>query len=73
MASRCGQAHTGDIAIGEHPQRTPFYGIVILVGVMVLATIVAMVGAPAAVQVAVYIFAAALAILGGALTLRDLS
>ncbi|WP_024796001.1 hypothetical protein [Tomitella biformata] len=61
------------MAIGEHPQRTPLYGIALLIGVMVAATVVTMAEAPTGVRIAVYVVGALVAIIGGALTLRDLS
>lgn len=61
------------MAIGEHPQRTPLYGAALLVGVMVAATVVSMAGAPTGLRIAVYVLGALAVIVGGALTLRDLS
>ena len=61
------------MAIGEHPQRTPFYGIALIVSVMVAATVVTMAPVPTAARVVVYLIAAVVAVVGGALTLRDLS
>lgn len=73
MAAAAESAHTGVMAIGEHPQRTPFYGILLLVGVMVAATVVTMADVATGARVAVYVAAALVAIVGGAWTLRDLS
>lgn len=73
MAEHPESAHTGAMAIGEHPQRTPFYGVILLVGVMVAATVVTMADVPTAARITVYIAAALIAVVGGALTLRDLS
>ncbi len=61
------------MGIGDHPQRTPLYGAVILIGVMVAATAVSMIAIPTGIRVAVYALAAVSAIIGVALTLRDLS
>lgn len=73
MAAKRGSAHTGTMAIGEHPQRTPFYGAALIVGVMIAATAVTMAAVPTAARVIVYILAAVIAVAGGVMTLRDLS
>lgn len=73
MAATRGSAHTGPMAIGEHPQRTPFYGIVLIVGVMIAATLISHADVPGVAKVVVYVAAAAGVVFGAVMTLRDLS
>ncbi|QDQ96300.1 hypothetical protein [Tomitella fengzijianii] len=61
------------MARGDHPQRTPFYGIAMMIGVMVVGTLVATSGASQAVRVPVYVVLFIIGILGAALTFRDYS
>ncbi len=61
------------MARGDHPQRTPFYGIAMMIGVMVVGTLVATSGAGQAVRIPVYVVLFVVGILGASLTFRDYS
>ncbi|MEO6880779.1 MAG: hypothetical protein ABI181_07510 [Mycobacteriaceae bacterium] len=58
------------MARGDHPMRTPFYGVLLIAGAMVGAT-VAQAQAPLWLQVVVYVVAVPAALVGFVLTLRD--
>jgi len=60
------------MARGDHPQRTPFYGVVLLVVALAAAMIVNRT-APVWVQVPVYVLAVLAAMAGFVMTFRDLS
>lgn len=61
------------MARGDHPQRTPFYGVALMIGVMVGAFFTATADVPASVSTPVYAVCVVVGILGGALTYRDYS
>ncbi|WP_182348873.1 hypothetical protein [Tomitella gaofuii] len=61
------------MARGDHPQRTPFYGIAMMIGVMVVGAVVATADVGKAVQVPVYVVLFVVGIIGAALTFRDYS
>ena len=60
------------MARGDHPQRTPFYGVVLIV-VALAAAMIANRTASAWVQVPVYVLAVLAAMTGFVMTFRDLS
>ncbi|AOW91663.1 hypothetical protein BFN03_00445 [Rhodococcus sp. WMMA185] len=60
------------MARGDHPQRTPFYGVVLIVTAMAVAMIVYRT-APVWLQVPVYVAAFLTALVGFVMTFRDLS
>lgn len=59
------------VARGEHPERTPVYGGIMIVTAMVVATVVTAAGVPAAVRITVYLLALVAALVGIVLTFRD--
>ena len=61
------------MARGDHPQRTPLYGALMLVAVWWAGATVTLVHAPTAVKVVVLIVAVPVALVGFAMTFRDLS
>ncbi len=61
------------MARGDHPQRTPFYGVAMMIGVMVVGAIVYTADVAAAVRIPVYVVLFVVGILGAALTFRDYS
>ncbi|MDN5758300.1 MAG: hypothetical protein L0H59_07170 [Tomitella sp.] len=61
------------MARGEHPQRTPFYGVALMVAVMVVTAVVATADVGLAVRIPVYAVAVVAAIVGATWTFRDLS
>jgi hypothetical protein len=60
------------MARGDHPQRTPFYGVVLIVVALAAAMIVNRT-APAWAQIPVYVLAVLAAMAGFVMTFRDLS
>ncbi len=61
------------MARGDHPQRTPAYGVAMMIGVMVVGTIITTAGVGMAVRVPVYVALFLIGIAGAALTFRDYS
>ncbi|GAA4804705.1 hypothetical protein [Tomitella cavernea] len=61
------------MARGDHPQRTPFYGIAMMIGVMVVGAVVATTDVGKAVQIPVYTVLFIIGVLGAAMTFRDYS
>lgn len=60
------------MARGDHPQRTPVYGALLIVAAMVVGTLVSAVGHPGpVVRVPVLVVCLVAAIVGLVLTLRD--
>ncbi|GAB2637812.1 hypothetical protein GCM10027068_16860 [Prescottella soli] len=65
-------AHTEDVAESEHPQRTPFYGVLMIIAALAAAIAVTYYG-PTWFRVAVYIVAVPVVAVGFVMTLRDYS
>lgn len=61
------------MARGEHPERTPLYGGLLIVAAMVVSVVVTMISAPTAVRIPVYLVSLVAALFGALLTLRDYS
>jgi uncharacterized membrane protein YfcA len=62
------------MARGDHPMRTPVYGVLMMAGAMVLGTLVGVwTHPPVPVRDTVWILCVLLAVAGLALSLRDLS
>jgi UDP-N-acetylmuramyl pentapeptide phosphotransferase/UDP-N-acetylglucosamine-1-phosphate transferase len=61
------------MARGEHPQRTPLYGGLLIIAAMVISAVVTVNSAPTAVRVPVYVISLVAALFGALLTLRDYS
>jgi len=61
------------VARGEHPERTPLYGGLLIVAAMVASAVVTVNAVPLAVRLPVYLVSLAAALLGALLTLRDYS
>jgi len=61
------------MARGDHPERTPFYGGLLIIAAMVASTVVSLTGTPAVVRVPVYLVSLVAALVGAVLTLRDYS
>lgn len=62
----------GPVARGEHPQRTAFYGVVVIAAALIGSTIATYHG-PAWVRWVVYAVALPAALVGVVMSLRDLS
>ena len=58
------------MARGDHPMRTPFYGVLLIVAAMVVSTLASVTG-PTWLRVVVYILAAPAALVGFVMTFRD--
>ena len=61
------------MARGDHPQRTPLYGALMLVAVWWAGASVTLLHAPTAVKVVVLIVCVPVALVGFGMTFRDLS
>lgn len=61
------------MARGDHPQRTPLYGVALMIGVMVAAFFTATADVGPAVRIPVYAVCVVVGIVGGVLTYRDYS
>ena len=61
------------MARGEHPERTPLYGGLLVIGAMVAAAVVTVTDAPLAIRVPVYVIGLLAGLFGALLTLRDYS
>jgi UDP-N-acetylmuramyl pentapeptide phosphotransferase/UDP-N-acetylglucosamine-1-phosphate transferase len=61
------------MARGEHPERTPLYGGLLVIGAMVASAVVAVTNTPAAVRIPVYVVSLLAGLVGALLTLRDYS
>ncbi len=61
------------MARGEHPERTPLYGGLLIVAAMVASAVVTVTGAPGAVRIPVYVASLVAGLVGALLTLRDYS
>ncbi|WP_305092610.1 hypothetical protein [Prescottella sp. R16] len=57
---------------GEHPQRTPFYGVLMIVAALAASAAVSYVG-PVWLRVTVYILTVAVVAVGFVMTFRDFS
>ena len=64
--------HTRGVARGDHPMRTPFYGVLLVVTAMLGATLVSAAG-PTWLRVVVYVLAVPAALIGFVMTFRDYS
>ncbi len=61
------------MARGEHPQRTPFYGVLLIVAAMLIAVAVTTWShPPTVVRAVVLVLALLMALIGFAMTFRDL-
>lgn len=65
-------AHTGDVAESGHPERTPFYGVLMIIAALAAAIAVSYYG-PTWFRIAVYIVAVPVVAVGFVFTLRDYS
>ncbi|RDI33649.1 hypothetical protein DEU38_1024 [Rhodococcus sp. AG1013] len=65
-------AHTEDVAESEHPQRTPFYGVLMIIAALAAAIAVSYYG-PTWFRITVYILAVPVVAVGFVMTLRDYS
>lgn len=72
MPRRPPAAHTVGMARAEHPQRTPFYGVLMIV-VALAASTAASYSGPAWLRVTVYILSVAVVAVGFVMTFRDFS
>lgn len=61
------------MARGEHPERTPLYGGLLVIAAMVVSAIVTVTDAPLPVRVPVYLVSLVAGLVGALLTLRDYS
>jgi UDP-N-acetylmuramyl pentapeptide phosphotransferase/UDP-N-acetylglucosamine-1-phosphate transferase len=61
------------MARGEHPERTPLYGGLLVVAAMVASAVVTVTSTPAAVRIPVYLVSLVAGLFGALLTLRDYS
>ena len=61
------------MARGEHPERTPLYGGLLIIAAMVASAVVAVTSTPAAVRIPVYVVSLLAGLFGALLTLRDYS
>jgi UDP-N-acetylmuramyl pentapeptide phosphotransferase/UDP-N-acetylglucosamine-1-phosphate transferase len=61
------------VARGEHPERTPLYGGLLVMCAMVASAVVTVTGTPAAVRIPVYLVSLLAGLFGALLTLRDYS
>ncbi|EOM75301.1 hypothetical protein DW322_06705 [Rhodococcus rhodnii] len=59
------------MARGEHPQRTPLYGVLLIVAAMLGSLAVYRVDAPTWLQILVYLAAVAAGVTGFVMTFRD--
>lgn len=64
--------HTRGVARGEHPMRTPFYGVLLIVAAMVGSTLATVAG-PTWLRVIVYVVAVPAVLAGFVMTFRDYS
>ena len=61
------------MARGDHPQRTPAYGVAMMIGVMVAGTLITTADLAMSVLVPVYVLLFIVGIWGAVLTFRDYS
>jgi UDP-N-acetylmuramyl pentapeptide phosphotransferase/UDP-N-acetylglucosamine-1-phosphate transferase len=61
------------MARGEHPERTPLYGGLMIICAMVVSAVVTVTGTPVAVRIPVYLISLIAGLFGALLTLRDYS
>lgn len=59
------------MARGEHPERTPLYGGLLIVTAMVASAVVTATSTPTAVRIPIYLVSLVAALFGALLTLRD--
>jgi len=70
--SRPPLATVGTVVRGEHRERTPLYGVLMIIGAMVSAAIVYSLSVPAWLRLVVYVLDVPVAICGFFFTFRDL-
>ena len=61
------------MARGEHPERTPLYGGLLVIAAMVVSAVVTVTGTPTAIRIPVYLVSLVAGLFGALLTLRDYS
>ena len=61
------------MARGDHPQRTPFYGAVLMIAAFVIGSLTAPLDLPTAAHAAIIVVALVVALIGFGMTFRDLS
>jgi hypothetical protein len=61
------------VARGDHPQRTPFYGAVLMIAAFVAGSMTAAVEMPIAAHAVIIVTAALVGLAGFLMTFRDLS
>lgn len=61
------------MARGEHPERTPLYGGLLVIGAMIVSAVVTVTDAPLGLRIPVYLISLVAALFGALLTLRDYS
>jgi UDP-N-acetylmuramyl pentapeptide phosphotransferase/UDP-N-acetylglucosamine-1-phosphate transferase len=61
------------MARGEHPERTPLYGGLLVIAAMVASAVVTVADSPLALRLPVYLVSLPAALFGALLTLRDYS
>jgi hypothetical protein len=61
------------VARGEHPERTPLYGGLLVIGAMVASAVVTVTGTPTGIRIPVYVVSLFAGLFGALLTLRDYS
>jgi UDP-N-acetylmuramyl pentapeptide phosphotransferase/UDP-N-acetylglucosamine-1-phosphate transferase len=59
------------MARGEHPERTPLYGGLLIIAAMVVSAVVTVTHTPTAIRVPVYLVSLVAGLVGAVLTLRD--
>lgn len=61
------------MARGDHPQRTPFYGAVLMIAAFVTGSLTAPVDMPTAAHAVIIVCAVVVGLIGFGMTFRDLS